>query len=480
MLTPPEIERVLPAISAALRKLAPYDYAAIVSQDENAAGRLRLKELPSSGNSGSAPKAELPPDLTPAAWVLANRKLLLVSGSDSVSLSAPPDQSPVEIKYGGWIPVTRNGGAIGVLFVGSQRDAQVEQRVTSLLAPSAPVCATLETESLQDAADLTNHLSEEKAYLEEQLRAEWRFENVIGMSTGFRDVMERVRKVGPAHETVLIVGENGTEKELIARLIHQISPRHRRTFVKINCSAYPSQVLAKKLFGYEKVGLGEEVVKRMGRLELAHHSTLFLEEVSDLPIELQSRLAVAIRERGLPPSEGRPRVPLDIRLLASTSRDLSAMVNFGQFNRDLYQLLTVFPIELLPLRKRLGDIPLLVDHFVGKFAKRLKKSITTIPQETMSALSAGHWPGNLKELESFIERAVMLTPASTLHAPLIELEPLSEENLQAAERKHILRVLRDSRGVIGGRAGAAHKLGVKRTTLNSKLKKLGIQREARS
>jgi formate hydrogenlyase transcriptional activator len=264
---------------------------------------------------------------------------------------------------------------------------------------------------------------------------------------------------------------------LIARLIHQLSPRHLHTFVKVNCAAYPAHILAKKLFGYEKTGLGEAAVRRMGRVELAHLSTLFLEEVADLPTELQSRLVLAIKEKERTQPEGRARGSLDIRLLASTSRDLSVLANLGHFNRDLHQLLKVFPIELLPLRKRSGDIPSLVNHFVGKFARQMKKTIHTIPQETMSVLCAGQWPGNLRELENFMERAVMLTPGSTLRVPLAELEALHEESLQAAERKHILRVIRDSKGVIGGPGGAAKRLAVKRTTLNSKLKKLGINRD---
>ncbi len=219
-------------------------------------------------------------------------------------------------------------------------------------------------------------------------------------------------------------------------------------------------------------------LRRVGRLELAHHGTLFLEEVGDLPVELQSRLLGTLHERRLTRREGQSSLQLDIRVLASTSRDLSALVNSGRFNRELYQWLMVFPIQLLPLRKRAGDIPLLVNHFVSKYAKQMNKTITNISQETMSLLSAGQWPGNLRELENFIERSVMLTTGPTLRAPLVELEAPQEENLQSAERKHILRILRDTRGVIGGPSGAANRLGVKRTTLNSKLKKLGIEREA--
>ena len=354
----------------------------------------------------------------------------------------------------------------------------LERRVIDLLGPSCEIAEeSAIAERAQDASEVSNHLTEEKAYLEEQLRNDWRFEDVIGTSPGFRAGMEQVRKLAPGQEPILIRGENGTGKELIARLIHQLSPRRRRTFVKVNCAGYPASVLAKKLFGYEKIGFDGTAVKRVGRLELAHSSTLFLDEVADLPSELQARLVLAIKEKGLSQPAGAGGL-LDIRLLASTSRDLSVLANPQKFNRDLYQLLTVFPIELMPLRERSEDIPLLVNHFIAKFCRQMKKTIHTVPQETMSALCAGQWPGNLKELENFLERAVMLTPASTLRAPLVELEALHDDSLRAAERKHILRVLRDSKGVIGGASGAATKLGVKRTTLNSKLKKLCIRREA--
>ena len=476
-LTRPDINQILPTITATLRKLMPLDYAAIVFQSETGDQSLRLTELSSDVNPPSINKGEIPLDLTPAAWVLTNQRLVLVSRHNAGQLSVHRDYRQTKFAYGSWIPLVRRGETIGVLFVGSRHDKQFEQRVLDLLGPSAQISEALPiVANHQDASYLSNQLREEKAYLEEQLRNEWRFDSVIGMSTAFRDETERVRKLAPGNDAVLIIGESGTEKELIARLIHQLSPRHPRTFVKVDCAGYPAHVLAKKLFGYEKTGLGGAAVKRMGRLELAHSSTLFLEEVADLPLELQSRLVLAIKEKGLAQPEG--QVSLDIRLLASTTRNLSFLANPSRFNKDLYQLLTVCPLELLPLRNRSEDIPLLVNHFVAKFGRQMKKTIDTIPQATMSALCAGQWPGNLRELETFIERAVMLTSGSTLRVPLSELESLHDESLQAAERRHISLILKGSKGVIGGPRGAAKRLGVKRTTLNSKLKKLGIQREA--
>jgi formate hydrogenlyase transcriptional activator len=479
VLTCSDIDHILPTIESALQQIMPHDYAAIAFRDEKSGGHLRQRELSSRYDSGSVQEATLPIGRTPAGWVLNHQRPLLVSKIDHTQFSKPLDHLQAEIRFGCWIPLVRRGEAIGVLLVGSRDDEHLEQRVMDLLALSPQIAGALEiTETFQQIVDFTDQLREEKSYLEEQLRNEWKFENVIGMSAGFRSVMEQVRRVAPGPETVLIKGEIGTEKELIARLIHQLSPRNRRIFVKVNCAAQPAHILAKKLFGYEKEGVSGAALRRVGRLELAHHGTLFLEEVGDLPVELQSRLLGTLHERRLTRREGQSSMQLDLRVLASTSRDLSALVNSGKFNRELYQWLMAFPIQLVPLRKRAGDIPLLVNHFVSKYAKQMNKTITNISQETMSLLSAGQWPGNLRELENFIERSVMLTTGPTLRAPLVELEAPQEENLQSAERKHILRILRDTRGVIGGPSGAANRLGVKRTTLNSKLKKLGIEREA--
>ena len=289
--------------------------------------------------------------------------------------------------------------------------------------------------------------------------------------------------VAPTAATVLILGETGTGKELIARSIHTISPRRDQTFVKLNCSAIPFGLLESELFGHEKGAFTGAISQRIGRLELAHMGTLFLDEVGDLPLELQPKLLRALQEKEIERLGGRRTIPVDVRLIAATNRDLTKMVKAGEFRSDLYYRLRVFPITVPPLRERSTDIPLLVNYFVNKHAKRMGKRIATIPPETMTALCAWQWPGNVRELENFIERAVILTPGSTLRAPLAELEMLEEEtpatsdpNFHAAEREHILRVLRETKGMIGGSGGAAERLGLKRTTLNSKLRKLGIER----
>jgi formate hydrogenlyase transcriptional activator len=475
--TRPDIRQILPAVATVLQKLMPHDYAAIALRAEDT-GHLCLRELSSKYEAGSVQVALLPTDRTPAGWALTHQKPLLVSTIHLKQFSKASDGLPDGLLFGCWIPLRRRGVAIGVLFVGSRQDAGFEKRALDLLRLLPEIAGAIEiTESAPQVVDSTDKLREEKSYLEDQLRSEWRFENVIGMSSGFRSVMEQVRKVAPGGETVLIRGENGTEKELIARLIHELSPRNREIFVKVRCAGQPVQVLARKLFGYEKDSLGGADSRRLGRLELAHLGTLFLEEIGDLPTELQSRLLLELREGRPARGEGQGRIPLDIRLLASTSHDLSAPVSAAGFNEDLYRLLNVAPIHLLPLRDRSEDIPLLAGHFVNKFARQMNKTINSIPPETMAILCASQWPGNVRELENFIERAVMLTQGSILRAPVSELAALPDETLQGAERRHILRVLRDARGVIGGTRGAAKRLGVKRTTLNSKIKKLGIERE---
>jgi transcriptional regulator with GAF, ATPase, and Fis domain len=295
-------------------------------------------------------------------------------------------------------------------------------------------------------------------------------------------VLKQVETVANTDATVLILGETGTGKELIARSIHTISRRHDRTFVKLNCSAIPFGLLESELFGHEKGAFTGAISQRIGRLELAHMGTLFLDEIGDLPLDLQPKLLRALQEKEIERLGGRRTIPVDVRLIAATNRDLGKMVKSGEFRSDLYYRLKVFPITLPPLRARRSDIPLLVNYFVNKHARRMNKPINMIPEETMAALVAWPWPGNVRELENFLERAVILTPGSTLRAPLAELERVDDDdqiadpNFHNAEREHILRVLKESKGMIGGIGGAAQKLGLKRTTLNSKLRKLGIER----
>jgi PAS domain S-box-containing protein len=323
---------------------------------------------------------------------------------------------------------------------------------------------------------------QEKRYLEEEISTTHQFEEIVGESSGLKRVLKQVENVAATDATVLILGETGTGKELIARAIHELSPRRDHAFVRLNCSAIPSGLLESELFGHEKGAFTGAIAQKIGRLELAHQGTFFLDEVGDLPLELQPKILRALQEKEFERVGGTRTIPVNVRLVAATNRDLAKMVNAGQFRSDLYYRLRVFPITIPPLRERRDDIPLLVRYFLSSHSKRMGRRIETIPAETLQTLVKWRWPGNVRELSNFIERSVILSQGSVLRAPLAELEVVEEPaestdlNLEAAEREHILRVLRECKGMIGGTKGAAERLGLKRTTLNSKLKKLGIKR----
>jgi formate hydrogenlyase transcriptional activator len=301
-------------------------------------------------------------------------------------------------------------------------------------------------------------------------------------------VLKQIEIVAPTDSTVLIQGETGTGKELVARAIHNLSGRRGRTFVKLNCAAIPTGLLESELFGHEKGAFTGAIAQRIGRFEMAHGGTLFLDEVGDIPLELQSKLLRVLQEQEFERLGSTRTIRVDVRLLAATNRDLVAMVADKEFRSDLYYRLNVFPIVNPPLRERGEDIAALVHYFVEKFAKRLNKRIDSIPTSTMDALSRYEWPGNIRELENFIERAVILTRGSTLDAPLTELKlreraesvdtTRSLTTLVDAEREHIRQALQNANWRVSGPSGAATKLGMKRTTLQSKMAKLGIERPA--
>ena len=323
----------------------------------------------------------------------------------------------------------------------------------------------------------------ERRYLEEELQTEYRFEEIIGESRALKRVLKQVETVAREEATVLILGETGTGKELIARAIHELSLRRERTFVKLNCSAIPAGLLESELFGHEKGAFTGALAQKIGRLELAHEGTLFLDEIGDLPLELQPKILRALQEREFDRLGGTKTIPVNVRLIAATNRNLAKMVASREFRSDLYYRLKVFPIEIPPLRERREDIPVLVNYFVHKHSRRMNRQIATVPKDTMEILQNWSWPGNVRELENFMERAVILTRGPILRAPVAELKVPDEPdlgldpNLENAEREHILRVLREAKGMIGGPKGAAERLGLKRTTLNSKMKKLRITRK---
>jgi PAS domain S-box-containing protein len=477
------LQEMFIAIAASIRHIVPHDLATIALYDRSI-NRLRVRELFPKPTSGRNKGLLLPIEGTPDGWAFSNRLAIFMSRleQDRFAPGAFRRCLEVGIKSGCWLPLSYGDSPIGTLFVGSRRESAFSPKDSEMLLEVAShiAAAVDHTVTVQRIFDETEKLKEEKRYLEEELRTEYSFEEIIGNSPDLKRVLKQVETVAPTDATTLIQGETGTGKELIARAIHNLSRRRQRAFVKLNCSAIPLGLLESELFGHEKGAFTGAIAQRIGRLELAHQGTLFLDEIGDLPLELQPKLLRALQEKEIERLGGKRTIPVDVRLIAATNHDLAKMVREGQFRSDLYYRLRVFPIDIPSLRQRRSDIPLLVNYFVTKHARRMKKHIDTVPENTMSALMTWHWPGNIRELENFIERAVILTQGSVLRAPLAELE-LNEESavpensdLRKAEREHITRVLREAKGIIGGPGGAAERLGLKRTTLNSKLKKLGI------
>jgi formate hydrogenlyase transcriptional activator len=348
--------------------------------------------------------------------------------------------------------------------------------------------------------ELKDKLAQEKLYLEDEIRTEMNFEEIVGKSAALRQVLKQVETVGPTESTVLIYGETGTGKELIARALHNLSARHSNAFVKLNCAAIPTGLLESELFGHEKGAFTGAIAQRIGRFELANRGTVFLDEVGEIPLELQPKLLRVLQEREFERLGSTRTLRTDARLIAATNRDLEAMVEGQKFRSDLFYRLNVFPVRVPALRERPEDIPLLVRHFTQQFARSMNKNIESIPSETMSALCEYHWPGNIRELQNVIERAVILSSGPVLRVVLSDLKnngasmPALEntksasraENLgsmqrvlEETERKQILAALEESRWVVAGPKGAAARLGMKRSTLQVRMQKLRIARSSK-
>jgi formate hydrogenlyase transcriptional activator len=321
--------------------------------------------------------------------------------------------------------------------------------------------------------------------VEDGIHIEHHGEEIIGASPAFKEVLRQVEIVAPTDATVLLQGETGVGKERFARAVHQLSARRDRPFVTVNCAAIPTGLLESELFGHERGAFTGALAQKLGRFELAHRGTLFLDEIGDLPLELQPKLLRVIQEKEFERVGSARTQHVDVRLVAATHCDLAQLVEAGQFRADLYYRLNVFPMTIPPLRHRPEDISLLVRHFVHDYAQRLHKRIDLIPAEAMAALTHYHWPGNVRELQNVIERAVILSPGSVLRLALDELPqsrpasgaPAGARTLEEVEREHILRVLQDTKWVVGGRHGAAARLGLRRTTLLYRMEKLGVARQ---
>ena len=394
------------------------------------------------------------------------------------------------LKSFGSVPLVSRDRLLGTLSVFRQLEEPYAPDEMELLGQVAGQVAIAVENSLayREIAELEERLKKEKSYLEEEIRTTYNFDEIVGESPALKQALQQIEIVAPTDSTVFIHGETGTGKELMARAIHDLSHRRSRTFVKVNCAAIPTGLLESDLFGHEKGAFTGAIAQKIGRCELANGGTLFLDEVGEIPLELQPKFLRVLQEQEFERLGGTRTIRVDVRLVAATNRDLAAMVDARQFRSDLFYRLNVFPIISPPLRDRPADLERLVPYFTQKFARRMSKSITTIPTSTMAALSQYHWPGNIRELENFIERAVILTRGATLEAPLTELKQRAPQGsapdaaevttLEDADREHIRRILQETNWQIGGPSGAAAKLGMKRTTLQSKMVKLGIRRPA--
>ena len=398
----------------------------------------------------------------------------------------PPYRMASPVKQICSFPLNRSDCTLGVLALGRLSEkAFTADDLTLLAEVSKQITIAIEDPAASSSiANVKDNLAQEKLYLLEEIRTELLGKEIIGESGALRSVLQKVQMVASTDSTVLICGETGTGKELIARALHNLSPRRTYPFVKLNCAAIPAGVLESELFGHEKGAFTGAIAQRIGRFEMANHGTLFLDEIGELPLELQPKLLHVLQEQSFERLGSSRTIQTNARLIAATNRDLEAMVGRKEFRLDLFYRLNVFPIEMPPLRERTEDIPLLVRSFVQRFANRANKKVETISSSLMDALCRHDWPGNIRELQNVLERAVILSTGPVLDIPLSDLHLASSTlsnlssagTLNDAERKHIIAVLNETGWVLGGKHGAAERLGLKRPTLQLRMKKLGIVR----
>jgi formate hydrogenlyase transcriptional activator len=382
------------------------------------------------------------------------------------------------------VPLVAADGPLGLLTMGSRKENAFSEADRDLLSQIGTQISLVLANALAYGRLRTSRddLRDQREYLESEISSEYNFEDIVGNSPAIKKVFEQISIVAATDSTVLLHGETGTGKELIARAIHNLSPRRERTFVRMNCAAIPSGLLESELFGHEKGAFTGALMQKKGRFELADHGSLFLDEIGDISMELQPKLLRAVQEQEFERLGSARTIHVNVRMIAATHRDLPVMIHEGKFREDLFYRLNVFPIMIPPLRERREDIPLLVNYFVSKLSRRMGKKIKSIPRQAMEMLANAPWPGNVRELQNFIERAVILTRGDELQVPLAELRSSSElavakgttSNFRQAESSVIIEALRAASGKIAGRGGAAERLGLKRTTLQNKIRRLGI------
>jgi formate hydrogenlyase transcriptional activator len=482
-----DLEELLHAISDCLRRVVDHDSASLTFYNpEKGEISLCVLDFPTA-NEPVRPGLCLPVDNSLPGRAILSRKAILIKPQDIPK----EEDSPIAqmliregIQSGYIIPLIHRDRVLGTLNIGSRQTSAFSQEQVEILNEAAQqvAIAVANAVAFNQIAELKEKLAKENLYLQDEIRTEHNFEDIIGESRPLQRVLKQVETVAPTESSVLILGETGTGKEMIARAIHNLSRRHEETFVKVNCAAIPTGLLESELFGHERGAFTGAVAQKIGRIELADQGTLFLDEIGDIPLELQPKLLRVLQEREFERLGSTRTIRVNIRVVAATNRDLTSMVTAREFREDLYYRLRVFPIVLPPLRERREDIPALVRYFAQRYARRMNKRIESIPSDAMEALSRYPWPGNIRELENFIERAVILTAGAVLHLPLGELKAAAGNGaslhltLDDAEREHITRTLRETNWVLGGPRGAATRLGMKRTTLQSRMQKLGISR----
>jgi formate hydrogenlyase transcriptional activator len=482
-----QLRDLLRAISGSIRRLMQCDCASLALPNaENKQLQLNVLDFP-EGKGFFHEEGVYSIEGSPYGTAFRTMKPLALHDPFTEWLDNPVVQSRVSEGFKSlcFIPLIRRSRAIGTLNLGRLRGDVFTEADLYFLGQVASQIAIAVENALEygQVTEAKERLAEQKLYLEDEIRVEQSFEEIIGKSSRLKAVLESVRIVAPADSTVLIQGETGTGKEMIARAIHNLSPRKGQAFVKVNCAAIPSGLLESELFGHERGAFTGAIARKIGRFELAHNGTLFLDEVGDIPLELQPKLLRVLQEQEFERLGSTRTQRIDVRLLAATNANLDQMVAEKKFRSDLYYRLKVFPIDVPPLRERRDDIPLLVRYFANKYARRMGKQIESIPKDAMDALSHYAWPGNIRELQNLMERAALLTSGPSLKVPLAEilvgsdLHMHDDDNvLKQAEREQIVRALRESNWVVGGAHGAAARLGLKRTSLAYKMQRLGISR----
>ena len=502
-----DLREVLRAIAGNIREVIHAD-AVTVGLPDAASGKNRVFAVNFPHGKGVIKEELLVAQSAATKRAMDTLKPIVIDARqrDGLSSEAYDVVTAEEIEAVCNIPLVNHGQALGILSILRTTSIPFSpEDVDFLTRASGQIAIAIENAlAYREISELKDRLAQEKIYLEEEFRSEMGFEQIIGNSSALKHVLQLVETAAPSDSTVLLLGETGTGKELIARAIHDRSRRKQRTLVKLNCAAIPTGLVESELFGHEKGAFTGAINQKVGRLELADQGTLFLDEVGDIPIEIQPKLLRALQEREFERLGSTHTRKVNVRLVAATNRNLEEMVANREFRSDLYYRLNVFPIRIPPLRDRREDIPLLVSYFVQKFAKEMQKSIEAVPAAAMKGLTSWDWPGNIRELENFIERAVLLTRGKSLDVPLADLRRAtkiegspdtnhpqgkqaageransqSDKNSVAGEytrkqRDQIVQALAACRGRVGGTDGAAARLGMNRTTLLSRMKKLSI------